>query len=103
MSNVHIALGLWPIAGITTLGVTAKDANLTLAAAIESGITTFDTAFSYGFEGESDRLLGRNIKGQREQYTIIGKWDNDGITIESVSSMHQNNHSSGMPRLPYAA
>lgn len=80
MSNVHIALGLWPIAGITTLGVTAKDANLTLAAAIESGITTFDTAFSYGFEGESDRLLGRNIKGQREQYTIIGKvgqrWDN---------------------------
>ena len=47
MPNPHIALGLWPIAGITTVGVTAKDAEQTVNAAIESGITTFDTAFSY--------------------------------------------------------
>jgi aryl-alcohol dehydrogenase-like predicted oxidoreductase len=73
MPNPHIALGLWPIAGITTVGVTAKDAEQTVNAAIESGITTFDTAFSYGYEGESDQILGTQIKGQRDNYTVIGK------------------------------
>lgn len=73
MPNIKIALGLWPIAGITTVGVSTKDAEHTVIAAIDSGITTFDTAFSYGYEGESDRILGSQIKHHREQYTIIGK------------------------------
>ena len=73
MPDTHIALGLWPIAGITTVGVSANDADRTVIAAIESGITTFDTAFSYGYSGESDQLLGKRIKGQREKYTVIGK------------------------------
>jgi aryl-alcohol dehydrogenase-like predicted oxidoreductase len=81
MPNTHIALGLWPIAGITTVGVSANDADQTVIAAIESGITTFDTAFSYGYEGESDQILGTRIKGQRESYTVIGKvgqrWNSD--------------------------
>ena len=73
MSNPHIALGLWPIAGITTVGVSTSDANQTLSAAIESGITTFDTAFSYGYAGESDLILGRHLQGQRDDFTVIGK------------------------------
>lgn len=73
MPNPHIALGLWPIAGITTVGVSANDAEQTVIAALESGITTFDTAFSYGYEGESDQILGTQIKGQRESHTVIGK------------------------------
>lgn len=73
MPNIQIALGLWPIAGITTVGVSAQDAEQTVTAAIDSGITTFDTAFSYGYEGESDRILGNQIKREREQYTVIGK------------------------------
>ncbi len=62
MLKPRLILGLWPIAGITTLGGTKDDARATLHAAIDAGVTQFDTAFNYGFQGESDRLLGR---GQR--------------------------------------
>jgi len=68
-----VALGLWPLAGITTVGVTKQDAYATLAQAIDLGITTFDTAFSYGYEGESDYLLGRFVKSQRDRFRIISK------------------------------
>lgn len=74
-----ITLGLWPIAGITTIGVTDSDATATIAAAIDAGITSFDTAFSYGYDGESDRHLGRAIAGQRDRFQVMGKvgqrWD----------------------------
>jgi len=73
MTVTQIALGLWPIAGITTVGVSQDDADQTIIAAIESGISTFDTAFSYGYEGESDRILGKHLRGRRERFTIIGK------------------------------
>ena len=73
MTVTQIALGLWPIAGITTVGVSQDDADQTIIAAIESGITTFDTAFSYGYEGESDRILGKHLRGRRERFTVIGK------------------------------
>lgn len=73
-----ITLGLWPIAGITTVGVTDKDAAETIAAAIDAGITSFDTAFSYGYDGESDRHLGRAIASsafasQRDRFQVMGK------------------------------
>ena len=76
-----ITLGLWPLAGITTVGVTADDAESTIATAIECGITRFDTAFSYGYDGESDRLLGRFLRHGRERFHVTGKvgqrWTND--------------------------
>lgn len=75
----RIVLGLWPIAGVTTIGVTAEAARATIAAAIEGGVSTFDTAYSYGFDGESDRLIGQFSRTERERFTIIGKvgqrWD----------------------------
>ena len=49
---MSIVFGLWPLAGITTIGVTGSDADATIAAAIECGINRFDTAFSYGYDGE---------------------------------------------------
>ncbi len=76
-----IVLGLWPIAGITTVGVTRRDARETIAKAIDCGITSFDTAFSYGFDGESDRLLSEFVSQERERFRVIGKvgqrWDED--------------------------
>ena len=51
-----VAMGCWPISGVTTLGVTDSDAVSTLAAAVDSGINFFDTAYCYGYEGESERL-----------------------------------------------
>lgn len=76
-----IILGLWPVAGVTTMGVTRQDAELTISAAIECGITHFDTAFSYGYDGESDRLLGQFICGDRDRFHVTGKvgqrWTDD--------------------------
>lgn len=77
----QIILGLWPIAGITTVGVTAEDARSTIQTAIQSGIRAFDTAFSYGFDGESDRFLGQAIHQDRDSYRVFGKvgqrWTSD--------------------------
>lgn len=73
MTTSRIVLGLWPLAGITTVGVTEKDARETVAHAIELGITRFDTAYSYGYDGESDRLIGQFIADDRERYHLIGK------------------------------
>ena len=71
-----VILGLWPIAGITSGGATRDHSLATIQAAIDTGIDTFDTAFSYGFEGESDRMLGEVLrrKENREQpLRVIGK------------------------------
>ena len=84
-----IVLGLWPIAGITTVGVTEQDAKATIAKAIDCGITTFDTAFSYGFEGESDRLLGQFLQTERDRFRVIGKvgqrWDGNRVRVVDAS------------------
>ncbi|MEO1528459.1 MAG: aldo/keto reductase [Planctomycetota bacterium] len=69
----RIVLGLWPIAGITTVGVTREDAKATIGRAIDAGIRQFDTAYSYGFDGESDRLLGEFVVHQRDEFHIMGK------------------------------
>ncbi len=69
----YIVLGLWPIAGITTVGVTPENARATIAAALDCGIRSFDTAFSYGYDGESDRYLGQAIHTRRDDVFIIGK------------------------------
>ena len=43
-----LALGCWPLAGMTRTGVTRKAAKETVAAAIDHGITHLDTAYCYG-------------------------------------------------------
>ncbi|MCC9602840.1 aldo/keto reductase [Stieleria sp. JC731] len=68
-----IVLGLWPIAGVTTLGVTRSDADKTIQAAIEAGITQFDTAYSYGYEGESDRILSGFLQNPSDEFFVMGK------------------------------
>jgi aryl-alcohol dehydrogenase-like predicted oxidoreductase len=71
----QIILGLWPIAGVTTVGVTERDAITTIETAIQNGIKAFDTAYGYGLDGESDRYLGR-VLGQLsnvDSVHVIGK------------------------------
>ncbi len=80
-----ITLGLWPIAGITTSGVTRVEAHETIATAIKCGVRRFDTAFSYGYDGESDRLLGEHVRFSRDDFHVTSKvgqrWsDSSGAT-----------------------
>ena len=44
-----------------------------LAAALDSGVTHFDTAPLYGF-GESERALGRFLRGRRSKVTLTTKF-----------------------------
>lgn len=67
-----VALGCWPIAGVTTLGTTRESSLATIRAALDCGINFFDTAHCYGFNGEADALLSDSI-GQRDDVVIASK------------------------------
>lgn len=54
-----VAMGCWPIAGISSLDVNDRDSLATLRAAAECSINFLDTAYCYGVAGESEQLIGR--------------------------------------------
>lgn len=68
-----VGFGCWPIAGITSLIDSADECIATIHAALEHGINFFDTAYSYGYSGESDDLLRRALQGRRSQAIIASK------------------------------
>lgn len=68
-----IALGCWPIAGMTSADVNDADSVATIEACFEVGINFLDTAYAYGMKGESERLIARALAGRREQMVIATK------------------------------
>jgi aryl-alcohol dehydrogenase-like predicted oxidoreductase len=80
-----IAMGCWPIAGITSINVTEAESLATLTAAVESGINFFDSAYCYGLHGESDRMIARTLGHQRDKLVIATKggihWEN-GVQVK---------------------
>lgn len=68
-----VAMGCWPIAGITSVDVTEQNSLDTLRAAYDSGINFFDTAYAYGYEGESERMIGRALGQHRDSIVIATK------------------------------
>ena len=77
-----VGLGCWPIAGMTSLEVNDKDSLATIHEAIDCGINFIDTAHCYGAKGESEILIGKAIKGKRDNLVIASKggihWDDQG-------------------------
>ncbi|MFN0051876.1 MAG: aldo/keto reductase [Planctomycetales bacterium] len=75
-----IAMGCWPITGITSLDVQEQTSLETLQAAFDIGINFFDTAYCYGYEGESERMIARALGRRREKILIATKggihWEN---------------------------
>ena len=74
-----VALGCWPIAGMTSLDVNDGDSIATLEAAVDAGVNFFDTAYGYGAHGESERLIARALQARRDEVVIATKggiaWD----------------------------
>jgi len=73
-----VVLGVWPLAGITSGSVEPQVARQTVRAALDAGIDTFDTAYSYGYQGEAELRLGEALRDQRRSPTaatprVIGK------------------------------
>lgn len=68
-----VALGGWPISGMTSLDVNETDSIKTIQAAFDRGINFFDTAYCYGLNGESERLIGRVLADRRSEAVIATK------------------------------
>ena len=77
-----VGLGCWPIAGITSLDVNEEDSLATVAAALDAGINFLDTAYMYGYNGESERLIGQVIRSHRDEVVLASKagihWNAEG-------------------------
>ncbi len=75
-----VAMGCWPITGITSIDVTEEHSLATLEAALDSGINFFDTAYCYGFNGEGERMIARALRRRRDDIVIATKggihWEN---------------------------
>jgi aryl-alcohol dehydrogenase-like predicted oxidoreductase len=69
-----------PLVSVVGLGcnnfgwrIDAEQAGRVVAAALDAGITLFDSAESYG-GGESERFLGRALAGKRDEVVIATKF-----------------------------
>jgi aryl-alcohol dehydrogenase-like predicted oxidoreductase len=75
-TDIHVspvAMGCWPIAGMTSIDVNDADSLKTLRAAVDSGINFFDTAYGYGINGESERLISQALRADRDKIVIATK------------------------------
>ncbi len=76
-----VALGTWSIGGGPWWGKTDdNDSIRAIQAAVDAGITLIDTAPAYGF-GRSEEVVGRAIRGRRDQVVVATKcglwWGDD--------------------------
>lgn len=73
-----IGFGTWPIGGARYGTSDDADAERAIHAALDAGVTCFDTAPSYG-NGHAEELLGRVLRGRRGEVVIVSKggliWD----------------------------
>ena len=80
-----VALGCWPIAGMTSLDVNDADSLETLSRCFEVGINFLDTAYCYGIDGLSERLIARAVGDRRDEMVISTKggihWDPAGQRV----------------------
>ena len=85
----EVALGCWPIAGLTSPGTNEPDSLATIRACLELGINHLDTAYCYGLAGESEKLIARALGGRRDEMVIATKgglhWDPDGKQAHDAS------------------
>jgi len=68
-----VALGCWPIAGVTTLDANVADSIATIQKCFDVGVNHLDTAHVYGPNGESENLIRRALGNRREEMVIATK------------------------------
>ena len=89
MKVSEVALGCWPIAGMTTPGVNEADSIATIQACFDLGINHLDTAYMYGRNGESERLIAKALGNRRNEMVIATKggfhFDQNGIQTHDAS------------------
>lgn len=85
-----VAMGTWPISGMTSLAVNDADSLATLRAAFDAGVTFFDSAYCYGADGESEKLIAKALGSRRGELVIATKcglhWGADGKMAHDASA-----------------
>ncbi|CAN5679454.1 aldo/keto reductase [soil metagenome] len=91
-SNIEttvIGFGTWPIGGARYGPSDDESATRAIHAALDVGITCFDTAPSYG-NGHAEEVLGKALKGRRAEAMIVTKggmiWDEKSVVLGQNSS-----------------
>ena len=80
------ALGCWPFQGGAYWG--DQDDNVSIAtvhAALDAGITLFDTAEGYG-DGKSEEVLGQALAGRRSKAVVATKVSSDHLAAPDIET-----------------
>jgi len=84
-----LALGCWPITGMTTLDANQADSLDTIAAALDAGLNFLDTAFCYGADGSSETMIRQAVGDRRDEVVIATKggihWDENLLRVLDAS------------------
>ncbi len=67
-----MGIGLWAVGGDFWGSTDDRESLRAIDAAVEAGISFFDTADVYG-DGHSEKLLGQAMKGRREKFIVATK------------------------------
>lgn len=78
-----VIMGTWQADSQYWFGVEDKDLIAAVHAALDAGITTFDTAEDYG-NGHSERVLGEALKGRRSRAIICSKVFSNHLRADQV-------------------
>jgi len=80
----RVAMGCWALAGDGTWGEQSEaDSVAAVRAALDAGITFFDTAPGYG-GGISERRLGLGLKGRRDEAVVATKVSPDALAAKAL-------------------
>jgi len=74
-TDIHLSsiiMGTWQAGKSMWTGIDDNQSEKAIHAAMDAGITTFDTAEEYG-KGHSERVLGKALKGRRDKVNILTK------------------------------
>jgi len=85
MTVSEVALGCWPIAGIASPGTSDAESIATIRACFDLGINHLDTAYMYGYRGESEKLIARALGKRRDEMVLATK---GGLYWQGTKAAH---------------
>jgi myo-inositol catabolism protein IolS len=85
-----VAMGCWALAGDATWGPQDRSESIaTVHAALDAGVTLFDTAEGYG-QGKSEEILGQALAGRRHEAVIATKVSRANLSAPEVRQACEN-------------
>ncbi len=79
-----VGFGCWQFSAQGWKGVTEESSVAAVGAALDSGISLFDTAEGYG-EGASEEVLGRALRGRRKEAVIATKVSHNHLMPDDLA------------------